>query len=327
MKLEHFEKPEMLVLSYSMNKDLKTLENILPDLKTSWVNGFESLQNDKVKIEHACSYIKETYGEEVEPSIAGLEGFVDTLKAGIEKIRLGLKSDQSKNNVIFKGSFKEIETAANLYKSQSWVSDKTFIDKEIVISVPTEYGTNVTPDDILKYVKKIVSSTLPELEKSRKNLEARLKNANTELGKAVKAYKRGEDMDEYSTTIPEIKPELYQIQDKIFDSLIPVERTSKDLKLKTMKQTDLSVVNECFKVIIEALKRTGPINDLYSLTMDIAEFEEITYEDSWDGDLESLFDVIDTHTLDDIGIFEWRTFEGLLRAAKTLESWLLKSIK
>lgn len=176
-------------------------------------------------------------------------------------------------------------------------------------------------------LKKIVSSTLPELEKSRKNLEARLKNANTELGKAVKAYKHGEDMDGYSTKIPTIKPDLYQIQDKIFDSLIPVDRASKELKLRTMKQTDLSVVNECFKIIIEALKQTGPINDLYSLTMDITEFEEVTYEDPWDGALESLFDVIDAHTLDDIGIFEWKTFEGFLRAAKTLESWLLKSVK
>lgn len=327
MKLDHFEKPEMLVLNYSMNKDLSTLEKILPELKTSWLNGFESLNNDKVKIEQACFYIKETYGKDVEPSIAGLEGFVDTLKAGIEKIRLGLKSDQSKNNVIFKGSFKEIETAANLYKSQSWISDKTFIDKEITLSIPTEYGSNVTPDEILKYVKKIVSSTLPELEKSRKNLEARLKNANAELGKAIKAYKRGEDMYEYSTKIPEIKPELYKIQDKVFDSLIPVGNTKKDLKLNTMKQSDLSVVNECFRNIIETLKQTESINKLYSLTMDISEFEDVTYEDSWDGDLESLFDVIDIHTLDDIGIFEWEIFEGLLRAAKTLESWLLKSVK
>ena len=327
MKLEHFEKPDMLVLKYSMNKDLNTLESILPELKTSWVNGFESLQNDQVKIEQACSYIKETYGEDIEPSISGLEGFVDTLKAGIEKIRLGLKSDQSKNNVIFKGSFKEIEAAGNLYKSQNWISDKTFIDKEITLSVPTEYGENVTPEKILKYVKWIASSALPELEKSRKNLEARLKNANTELGKAVKAYKSGEDMDEYSAKIPEIKPELYQIPERVFDFLIPEEKSKKDLKLKTMKQSDLSVVNECFKVIIDALKATGRINDLYLLTMDITEFEEVTYEDSWDSDLESLFDVIDPHSLDDIGIFEWKTFEGFLRAAKTLESWLLKSVK
>lgn len=326
------DRTDLIEASLEMATDLSILEPVIEMCKDKEAReGLECMEDNGAIFVQAVAGIKERYNKDIEPTLAGLEGFFDELKNAFTKIGEKLKGDKSDKAklAIIKKYLYESEKAFNIYGSDKWQGEQKFINVgKVKLQVPELLETINSPGDVETILKLINKRTVDSFDKYFKNGEQRLRSAvkifNTFKGKPVDT-----DLSEVDKMLP-ITPEL----------LTGAVKDSGLSELKTgLKTVELPVLN---KDAIKALcKVAGLIHDtaLHFIvkdesTIDVMIPEDDFYESKfWDDHhaAKQTTEVWNASTcLGPTPEYELVSKEygkQLLPVAKFLEMWILKSVK
>lgn len=308
---ERSDKAEWLV---NAKTTLAVIEQVYPSVKKCIaVDGTESIASNMLLIEIA-SHAKATFDYDMEPSIAGYEGFLEVIQSGIQKIEDAIRGDKSGRKKIMVGKESEIKEAIAEYTSEKFVYKNKEGDQELTIQLPG--GAN-NISDLLSMVKKANNDT--------KIIFSKYQADANKFGKAVIGiYKKADKGEEVS---------LANL-DNLID-IKPLETFSKSLedkakkdpkKIKLLTETDVRAVINTFKDIGETMTFLDKgLDSLYAYYRMYENFGDDVEDNIADGNGNS------TSTMDErIDELSFVTLDYLKFAVATsqaLEEALLKSVK
>lgn len=332
MKVEWAEqdRADLIEAKFDIQNDIDALEGIVAISKDETHTGFESLVDNSEILVAAADNINLRYGSSVEPTMAGMESFLDTLKKVFTKTDEKLKEAPTKQQLgIIKKYIFENEKAAALYISEKWQSEQKFINVgKAKIQVPGFLASADSPASakaILDMVNQRVKTTFTKYYKNS--------TARTAYGMKIFNALKGKDPEEGVGLIDEklpITPE--ELTGAIAESGL------KDLNIKP-QSVELPVLNkDKIKEVVDIM------NSITDLRVEMNRMEESGFDnfiDDEDWNKSKFWDKFD-NTKQALAVWNVVSFEGdtpefdylsseyntkILAVAKFLESWILASVK
>lgn len=321
---------ENIGVALEMESDIGTLEKVVEVCQTPERDGLEGYEDNGTIFVAASADIKQRYGTDVEPTLAGMEGFLDSLKEAFQKVKDMLKKEPTKQQQAqIKKYFFEAEKAFNVYGSDKWQNDQTFINVgKVKLQVPDIFKDINSPKDIENILslvnKRTVDTSLKYLKNSKERLQAAVKVFN-----AFKGKPEDTPVSEVDSFLP-IKPEEMKgaVKDSGLDDL--------DLKLVGVELPVLSkeAIKEVCKVVEQLVDTSVTLIGHDESLIDLSISEDDFYaSDFWDKHLDTkqCKEIWNAgYYFDSIGEFTkvHREYnDKALIIAKFLEMWVLQSVK
>ncbi|WNV45796.1 hypothetical protein [Aeromonas phage AerS_266] len=309
--------------------DITVIEETFINNKEKYA-GCESGSNEEETLKRTVNYIKETYGTEVEPTISGMEGFVDTMKKGLKAVVEAIKGKPNKKALAaIKTHIGETDKAVELYKSNRWQADQTFINIGFSkFQTPGVFNELKTADEYKKVIKDI-------LDKCKNDYSGIIKNAERRLGTGLKIFNQfknkqynEEDVEKVKKLYP-IKPAIMPVNKEAYLSLIGNEYVHNSVPVLTKDQ--VKEIADLMKTV--SLFVWGLATERENLVDIALDWSDIMDSDFW---MNVSDDVVKELAL----AAEWGDIDNkqldpftdpvekiMLEILKFLENWILYSVK
>lgn len=317
-------------------QDTATLTSFMANKNTEHA-GMESAELFQNHLDTTKQYAKETYGVEVEASIAGVESFMEQLRTVLKKAKDMLKHQPDKQGMMqIKRSITDSSKAIKLYGSESWLSNQTFKDvSEITINtVPAGLDKVRTIDEL----GRIVNPYVTEAERIAVSLE---KEARAKLVPGLKIWNQFKGKTGESTQIAgEIQKALDNVKlplEKGFDKYKFGESfNGPSAKGVRVPPLDKAGVVTAVKILDDLLNQWF---NVCNRSLDVAE-DALSWDDLYDND--ALSEISDTNrdVIDELmNLVEWETLiepmgdlelsfeKHMVPIAQMLENWILYSVE
>lgn len=322
---------ELIEAQFDIQGDIETLEKVVvlgndEDARA----GVEGLEDNGSILTAAAEDIKTRYGEDIEPTISGLEGFLDTLKSGLEKLLGKKKEKPTKQQVaMIKKYIHEAETAFALYGSEKWQSEQKFINVgKTKLQVPGIFEKINSVGDIETILKLINKRVVDTADKYFKNDEQRVRAA-IKIFNAFKGKPEDTPITDVDSQLP-IKPEA--LTGGVKDSgITDIDVKTKSLELPVLNKDAIKEVTKIVDMLIDTRLYFIKREEAY---IDVMIPEDDFYESKfWNkhSSAKQTSAVWDAGTCyGDVPEFEKISNEysaKMLSIAKFLEQWVLASVK
>lgn len=319
---------ELVEAHFEVAEDVEGIELVLRQSAIPELAGNEAFADGSDMLVSAAAHIHTRYGAVVEPTLAGMEGFLDKLKTLFDVTKEKFKKKSEKKGKIQK-YVSEAEKAVNEYKSDAWINKQELINVgKVKLQAPELLATVNTPGDIKTIIDLITKQTVTAFDKHLANDKARIVAATKAFNK-VKNLDADAPISKLEELLP-IKPEEMEGG--------PKDAGLRDLKL-SLKAIEVPVLNK------DGIKEACAILD--SMLDEVAGFfkkedslddTHISEDDWWDSEyLEEHMQTSAARQLWDAGTYysdipEYAKIDEeygklILAVGKFLESWILKSTK
>ena len=319
---------ELVEAHFDVAEDVEGIELVLRQAAIPELAGNEAFADGSNMLVTAAAHIHTRYGAVVEPTLAGMEGFLDKLKTLFDVTKEKFKKKSEKKGKIQK-YVSEAEKAVNEYKSDAWINKQELINVgKVKLQAPELLATVNTPGDIKTIIDLITKQVVTAFDKHLANDKARIVAATKAFNK-VKNLGADAPISKLEELLP-IKPEELEGG--------PKDAGLRDLKL-SLKAIEVPVLNK------DGIKEACAILD--SMLDEVAGFfkkedslddTHISEDDWWDSEyLEEHMQTSAARQLWDAGTYysdipEYAKIDEeygklILAVGKFLESWILKSTK
>jgi len=326
------DRAELIEAKFEMQNDIETLDAVLTTYNEAGPDaaGMEQFVDGSELLAAAAADINERYKVDIEPTVAGMESFLDSLKIGFEKVKEKIKGNPTKADTArIKKGLHEAESAFNEYGSEKWQSEQKFINVgKTKIQTPEILNGINSPSDlnaILSLINKRATDTYDRYHKNAaQRLQAGLKVFNSAKSKLADA-----PISEVDSSLP-ITPE--HLTGAAKDSGLD------DLKV-SLSGTELPVLNkDGIKVVCAAMK-TILDTKKYFITGEEKFYNSSISEDDfykskfWDKHIRTkqagqVWDAVVFDAFYDEPEYLSSVYSTKMMAiARFLEMWILKSVK
>lgn len=243
---------ELIEAQFDMENDIEALDTVITGYKDAGSDGagMEQFADGSELLTSATVDIKERYDADVEPTIAGLEGFLDSLKGGLANLLGKKKEKPSKQQVAaIKKYIHEAEQAFALYGSDKWQSEQKFINVgKTKLQVPAIFGQINSAGDIEAILKLINKRVVDTADKYFKNDEQRIRAA-IKVFNLFKGKPEDTPITEVDSHLP-IKPEL--LTGGVKDSgILDVNVKTSAVELPVLNKDGIKEVSKIVDMIID----------------------------------------------------------------------------
>ena len=326
--LQEMDKTELIESYCDIQDDVSVLEAVVEVCQGEDRGGVEGREDGSPVFIQAAEHIKGRYGKEVEPTLAGMEGFLDELK----KVGTAVKrafSDPKADKALVKKALFELNKAIDTYKSPAWINKQQWINVgKVNVQVPGFLSEANSPEDVGTALSLVIKRMLDTYAKQTKNELARYR-AGIKIFNETKSW----NPDEKSAS--DLVEKLKDIPDVITGSLgdsgldeLNVKMSAKELP--AIPKSDVS------KVTGLMTKLTDASYELYKLE---APLENCLDYDQWHKNKfltkvnasepgRALLDIISDEGVEpEFTKIDKAFYEKFLNIAKFLEMWILRSTK
>lgn len=187
----------------AVTADSVIIDNLLETRKEHALCGFESMDNLESFLNGVTKYVKDEYGEEVSPTIDGMEG----LKEIYAKLSTSLKDMLDTKNLI-KGTPFTIKLSIERFESQQWKKDYQTQEPSATIFAIPAYHDCKNIKDFGKVIDAVTSKIVREAGTSLSTVCNRSKKG-IEIFKAASKLKQkdlynNENVDAYKDNVNEV---------------------------------------------------------------------------------------------------------------------------
>ncbi|AEV89598.1 hypothetical protein OBP_161 [Pseudomonas phage OBP] len=323
------DRADLIELKLDMQNDIDAIEPIVAMGKTEEHAGNEAFAAGSEILNKAAAEAKATYGIEMEPTLAGLEGFLEGLKGAVGKITAALKSKPTKQDLsIVKKYLYENEKAAAVYSSADWQGKQTFIEGgNVTVQTPALLSNATTPSEVAGVVNSMLKNAEDAFSKHVKNETERLK-AGVKAFNAIRNLGKDAPVSELEKHLP-IKPEKLTsgVADAGLDK-VEVGLSGKELPVLTADKVKevVKIMDTITDTLVKFIRMEESTFDLYPGD----EVERSAFIEAHEntGAVKELLSVIEYRSSPvSFTAIDKALHEKLLPIAQFLESWILKSVK
>ena len=319
---------ELVEAKFAMEDDIEVLEKVIESRSDD--NVVDGMEDNGEILTAAAEDIKKRYNKDVEPTIAGMEGFLDNLKSALTAIGEKLKGQPKKDHLAkIQRYLFEADKAIKQYSSSAWLSKQQFINVgKTKIQVPAAFKDVTDIDGIEKIIDIYIKTLDKKYQEYFKNALARQKAALPVYNKFAKKDEMENGAAELGKHLP-IKP----------DPLPGIKPSDVEGLLKTtLEKGELPVLNkDQVKGVVDTLTRVLDVLEGWE-----KDREKLTEGPSYDDFYDSEFfnDIEDSKEVRElIAAVEWENAtenleeivffysKAMLPVCKFLEMWILQSVK
>lgn len=329
MKLDNFSIPQLKDFRLKAKMDIEVIQTAILDNKDQYA-GCESLSDESQRLVRVTEYIKETYNEDVSADIAGLESFVEKLKAGFKQVTEALKSKPNKQQLaVIKTAAYQAANAVKVYESTKWLNEQKFINiGNVKFQVPSIFQDVKSLDEAKKIIDEIFKHCETSFNTNMKDAEKRLSSGLNLFNK----YKNKEWDEKYFQEVERalpIKPVFKKIDKQEYLALVGTGYVPASIPVLT---------KDMVKEVTQLMLKLGNFTFKMEVTWDNFADDALDHSDFWDSSFwdnvpdetsSKIWDAVEWHCINDT---MFRPLEsGISKVAfelvKFLENWILHSVK
>lgn len=323
------DRSELIELKLDMENDIDAMEPVIEKAKSEEDRGgLESLQDGSDFFINAAAEAKASYGLDVEPTLAGMESFLDSLKSAAAKVTQALKGKGSAKAII-KRTVADANKAVKEYGSSDWQSKQQFINVgKAKVSTPAVFAEVSSVSDVATIVSMITKQTDTAISKHTSNIKQRqssgMKVINQFKGKDPKDKAVLEELKNITIT-----PEY--LKDGVADSgLGNVSLKTSMVELPVLNKDAVGEASKLLGVVVGQIDKVWTTVENVDLTL-LAE-EDIYHMPFWDKvtDGVAFGKVWDAVTYDGAGELKNisnKNDDVMIAIAQFIERWILNSVK
>ncbi|UOX39562.1 hypothetical protein [Aeromonas phage ZPAH34] len=329
MKFDNFSTTELKDFHLKVKIDIEVIQTSIIDNKDQY-SGCESFSEQGQRLARIADYIKETYNEEVSPDIAGVESFVEKLKAGFKQVTEALKSKPNKQRLaVIKTAAYEATKAAKVYESTKWLDEQTFINiGNVKFQVPSIFKDVKTLDDAKKIIDGIFKQCETDFNANMKDMEKRLSTGLTLFNKYKSKEWDEKYLQEVKKALP-IKPEISDFDKQAYLELVGTGYVPASIPVLT---------KDMVKDVSQLMAKLGGLTFKMETDWEIFASDTMDTSDFWDSSfwdnvpeetLTKVWDAVEWHRINDtlFSPMESSISKVLFELVKFLENWILYSVK
>lgn len=320
-------RPEILEMMIDVQEDMTAIEGVIVQSQNPEMAGNEAFADNSEMLVGAVADIKERYGADVQPTLAGMEGFFTSLKGMFGTLSKKSEKKVEESLEYIYDAHKTIEG----YAKPEFLNGKTFKEGDVTVTAPVGLGKTPTLKDALAIINKVADAADKDAKKIGDNDLKHTQQALRIFNKYAKHAPLDEDEAEklLAKDFP-IKPEQADRPDRhMYDKLL-------DTKLGpvTVPALDEAGVKEAVQVLTKFVERFKKIWGYYEaidgIALDHGEMADSPFWDAaWETDAaEQLNDgLYFQQAVNNIDVVVDAYGDVVMPVAKFLESWILNSIK
>lgn len=321
---------DLIEAKFDMENDIDMLDKVIIVAKDPEQAGFENLADNGEMMVSISTDIKDRYDIEVEPTVEGMEGFVETLKDAYNKLKEKVKGIPSKkvNAQIIK-NMHEAKKMFDEYTTEKWQSEQSFKNVgKTKLQVPKVFKEINSISDVDTIIKMTTKRAVDIYDRHHTNGQSRL-TAGMKIFNAFKNRPADTPISEVDEMLP-IKPEL--LTGGLVDSgLKDFDTTLTPVELPVLTKASLKEVADVIDFILKT--QIGFIESeekYYDHSLDEDAFFD---SDFWDAHLNSeqakqVWNATEYHSvIDQMDQIEDTYRNKVLNVAQFLQRWILSSIK
>lgn len=329
--LQALDRTELLEHSFTIEDDINTIQAVIEVCQTDKRDGLEGAEDGGAIFTQAAADIKQRYGKDVEPTLAGFEGFLDSLKTAFGAIGEAIKGKPNKEQLAkVKKYLYEAEKAFLTYGTDKWINSQKLINVgKVKLQVPAilkDVNSVSDVDSILKLINERV-------EKAFKNHDV---NAAARVRAGLKVFNQFKKKPE-DTDIAELSKELPLSPEKISTGGV-ADAGLNDLDTKFVAG-EFPVLNaDGIKELSKVVERIIDVSFYMLKALEGYEDKTLVDSDFWDSDFfdkHQESDPVDAvmactiyeRVTDQLQDIDYMYGQKLLNVCKFLEMWVLQSTK
>lgn len=329
---ETHDRADLLEAHFDMQNDLDVMGIVVDRCKDPEQRaGMENMEDGGAILTAAVVDIKERYGVDVEPTLAGMEGFLDSIKAAFTAIGEKIKGQPNKEQLAkVKKYLFEAEKAFLIYGTDKWINSQKLINVgKVKLQVPSILKDVNSVSDVDSILKLINERVMKAFKNHDSNAGARCR-AGLKVFNQFKNKPEDTDIGELGKALP-ISPEKIKtggVADAGLNDL--------DTKFVTGEFPVLNAAG--IKEMSKVVERVIDVSFFMLKAMEGYEDKTLVDSDFWDSDfldkhLES--DSVDAvmactiyeRVTDQLQDIDYMYGQKLLNVCKFLEMWILNSVK
>lgn len=321
---------DMIEAKFDMQNDIDALEEIVVIGKDPEHAGFESLSDNSEILTKAVADIQDRYGVEVEPTVSGMEGFLETLKEAYAKLKEKVKGIPSKkvNAQIIK-TMEDAKKQFEEYDSEKWQSEQSFKNVgKVKLQTPKAFKEVNSISDVETIIKMTTQRAVDIYDRHHSNGQSRL-TAAMKVFNAFKNKPADTPISEVDEMLP-IKPDL--LTGGLVDSGIKdFETTLEPVELPVLTKADIKAAKAVIEFIIGTqVKFIESEEKYYDHSLDEDAFFDSPF---WDAHLKSeqakqVWNATEYHSvIDQMDQIEDTYRDKVVNVAQFLQRWILSSVK
>lgn len=322
------DRADLIELKLDMQNDIDAIEPVVAMAKTEEHAGNESFADGSELLKQAASQAKETYGIEMEPTLAGLESFLDGLKSALSKVGQALKTKGSAKTII-KRTIADASKAAREYSSSEWQGKQEFINVgKTKVSTPGVFKESSSIGDVETIVGMIIKQVDSAVSKHTSNIKQRqaagMKIVNQFKGKDPNDKEAKEQLKEIS-----ISPEY--LKTGVEDSgLKNVDLKTSMVELPVLKKEDVTAASALLGKLVEHIhKLWNHVEDVDTTLLGEEDLYDMPF---WNHVTDGvafgkIWDAVTYDAADQLVDISYKNDDVSIAIAKFLERWILNSVK
>lgn len=330
MGVEEPDRSELVEATIDMGKDIEVLEEVITRRSEPDVDGLESLQDGGTLFVDAAENIKKRYGIDVEPTLAGFESFLDTLKKVFTKTSEDLKEIPTKQDkAVIKKYLYENEKAASLYTDSKWQDEQKFINVgKVKLQVPSFLSAVDSPAAVKAILDMVNQRIKTSFTKYYKNSESRTVSG-IKIFNSLKGKSPEDGVKLLDPMLPITPAELKGAVSEA--GLSDLDTKSQSAELPVLNKDKIKEVVDIMNSITELVVYFNHTEESgLDKFIDDEDWNRSKYWDSIDETKQAkqVWDVVTFYGDTPEFILLTRTYsEKMLPVAKFLEQWILNSVK
>lgn len=331
--LKVMDRTDLIEHSFTVEDDINTIQAVVEVCQSDKRDGMEGAEDGGAIFTQAAADIKERYGTDVEPTLAGFEGFLDKLKSAYDVIAQALKGKPNKEQLAkIKKYLFEADKAVAEYGSDKWLSSQEFINVgKTKMQVPAAFKDVTDLDGIIKIIEIYLKSLDDKFSQEEKIITPRMRAGLSVFNKfrGRKPGEEDEDIAEMRKYLP-IKPDRIPAPKRTeLEGLLNV--TLEKGELPVLQKDQVKDVVGLIRTIIDADTKWEKAQEKIT---DVG----VSYDDFYDSDwFDAYIDEVEVEEI--INACEWDTAstpmteirdayaKAMFPVCKFLEMWILNSTK
>lgn len=322
----------LIEAQFDMENDIEVLNDVITTYNNTepGTAGMEQFADGSEMLTLAAGDIKKRYDTDIEPTIAGMESFLGSLKDSLEKIGKMISGKPTRHELaLVKKHLWEGWKAFRLYTSEEWVKEQTFINVgKTRVQVPAVFSEINSPSDVKTPLTMINSRVDAVHQKVYKNTIERIR-AGVKIFNKFKNSPEDTPVSEGNDLLP-IKPDV--IKDFIPDTgLDKLDVRFKSVELPVLTKAQIKEVSDLAYLI---LNHEDHLSDRTGKASSSSIEEENFYRSKfWNKNLATNLSGATVeactweYSLDQLLKVEKAYQEKMINVLKFLENWILASVK
>ncbi|QBZ70678.1 hypothetical protein pETSU_097 [Edwardsiella phage pEt-SU] len=322
--LQDMDKAELIENYHELNDDVTVLEAVIDVCQTDDRGGLEGYEDNGPVFTKAVEHLKERYGATVEPTLAGLESFLEELK----KVGTAVKrafSDPKAAQAKVKNALWELSKAKDEYKSPAWQNKQDWINVgKIRVDVPSFLKEANSPEEVGTALKLVIKRIVDASEKHGKNDIARHKAA-------IKVFNATKGWDPKEKTAADAKELLDSIPEPLGDAVGDAGLNELNTKLVSVElpaipKTNVVKVVELMDMLSQASSDMFKHEDAIPEHLGWEQYSKNKF--LTDINASKVYNIISSEADEPAcSVISSAYYKQFLNVAKFLEMWILRSTK